>query len=101
MFSAVPRRPRRSYVVTCRTWQKLSQVVGLVVLANDGRPGNSRTRTDYILPSPLVRGSWQSPHRALRGPRTAENTERECYMMEMASEEEHDPEEAEGGDAIE
>ena len=42
---------------------------------SSSRPGNSRTRTDYILPSRLlVRGSWQSPRRALRGPRTAENT---------------------------
>ena len=41
--------------------QKLSQVVGLVVLANDGRPGNSRTRTDCILPSHLVRGVLAVP----------------------------------------
>ena len=31
-------------------------------------------RTDYVLPSRLVPGSWQSPRRALRGPRTTANT---------------------------
>ena len=54
----------------------MSQIVGFVVLHNDGRPGNSRTRTDGILSSRLVPGSWKSPRRALRGPRTAENTAR-------------------------
>ena len=52
----------------------MSQIVGLVVLPNDGRPGNLRTRTNGILSSRLVPGSWQSPRRALRGPRTTENT---------------------------
>ena len=47
------------------------------VLPNDGRPGNSRMRTDGILSSRPVPGSWQSPRRALRGPRTAENTGRD------------------------
>jgi len=52
----------------------MSQVVGLFVLANNGRPGNSRTRTDYILPSYLVRGSFKSTYQVLQGPWTAENT---------------------------
>jgi len=48
--------------------------VVFVVLPNDDRPGISRRRTDHILPSRLVPGSWQSPRRALRGPQTVENT---------------------------
>jgi len=52
---------------------KLSRIVKLVV-HNDGRPGSSRTRADYLVPSRLVRGSWQSPRRALPGPWTVENT---------------------------
>ena len=68
---AVPCRPLPSPSVP---YLKLAQTVGLLVLTNDGRPGSSRTRTDDILPSRLVRGSWQSRRRALRGPRTAENT---------------------------
>ena len=65
LFSAVFRRPPPSPTVP---YQNMSQIVGLVVLPNDGRPGNSRTRTDYVLPSGPVPGSWQSPRRALRGP---------------------------------
>ena len=81
LFSAVFRRrlpspavlhhPRLSPTVP---YKNMSQTVGLVVLPNDGRPGYSRTRTDGILSSRLVPGSWQSPRRALRGPRTTENT---------------------------
>jgi len=52
----------------------MSQVVGLVVLGNDGNTANSRTRTDYILPSRLVQWSVQSTHWALPGPCTAQNT---------------------------
>ena len=68
---AVPRRPPPSPAVP---YQNMSQIVGLAVLPNDGRPGDSRTRTDGILSSRPVPGSWQSPRRALRGPRTTENT---------------------------
>ena len=69
--SAVLHHPRPSPTVP---YHNMSQIVGLVIPPNDGRPGNSRTRTDGILSSSLVPGSWQSPRRALRGPRTAENT---------------------------
>ena len=61
----------------------MSQIVGLVVLPNDGRPGNSRTRTDGILSSRLVPGSWQSPRRALRGPRTTANTAEEFVRRQQ------------------
>ena len=71
LFSAVSCRPPPSPTVPYRN---MSRIVGLVVLPNDGRPENSRTRTDGILSSRLVPGSWQSPRRALRGPRTAANT---------------------------
>ena len=81
LFSAVFRRPPPSPAVLHHPrpsptvpYQNMSQIVGLVVLPNDGRPGNSRTRTDGILSSRLVPGSWQSPRRALQGPRTTENT---------------------------
>ena len=37
--------------------------MGLVAHAKDGRPGNSKTRTDFILPSRLARGSLQSSQR--------------------------------------
>jgi len=53
----------------------MSQIVGLVGLPNDGRPGNLKLRTDYVLPSRPVPGCWQSPSRALRVPRTAANTD--------------------------
>jgi len=48
-------------------WQKLSQVIGLIVLANNSHPGNSRMKTDGILPPSLIQRSWQSPW-------TAQNT---------------------------
>ena len=86
----VPHRPPPSPTVPCRPlpspsvpYLKLAQTVGLLVLNNDGRPGSSRTRTADILPSRLVRGSWQSHRRALRRPRTAENTG--CCGTERAS----------------
>ena len=47
---------------------------GPAVLPKDGRPVASRTGADRVLPSRPVRGSWQSPRRAPRGPRTVENT---------------------------
>ena len=47
---------------------KLSHIVGLVILHNDGRPASSRTRADCLVPSRLVGGSWQSPRRPYRGP---------------------------------
>jgi len=47
---------------------KLSYIVGLVALHNDSRPASSPTRTDYLMPSRLIRGAWQSPRRALPGP---------------------------------
>jgi len=57
---AVPRRPRRSYVVTCRPLAEVSQVVGLVVLANDGRPGiKGRGRTTFC--RPVSSGGLGSP----------------------------------------
>ena len=71
LFSVVFHRPMPSPTVL---HQKMSQIVGLVVLPNDGGPENSRTRTDHVLPSRLVPGSWKFPCRALQGPRTAENT---------------------------
>ena len=66
-------------------YQNVSQIVGLVALPNDGRPGNSRTRTDYVLPSRLFPGSWQSPRRALRGPRTAANIAFSFLLTHMRS----------------
>jgi len=53
---------------------KMSYLVGPVVRHKDARPEVSRTGVDRILPSRPVQGSWQSPRRALRGPRTVENT---------------------------
>ena len=70
MLSAVFRRPRRPYVVTIPAvpWEKLSQAVGLVVLANDGRPGNSRTRMDYIFSSrPVIFQSCPTCRNERRG----------------------------------
>jgi len=75
LFSAVFRRPLPSPTVPYRNMSLFVGLVGLVVLPNYGRPGNSRTRTDYVLPSRPVPGCWQSPRRALRGPRTAANTD--------------------------
>ena len=53
----------------------MSYLAGPAVRHKDGRPEVSRTGVDRILPSRPVQGSWQSPRRALRGPRTVENTE--------------------------
>ena len=50
-FPVVFRRPLPSPTVP---YQNMSQIVGLVVLPNDGCLGNSRTRTDGILSSLLV-----------------------------------------------
>jgi len=52
----------------------MSYLAGPAVRHKDGRPEVSRTGVDRILPSRPVQGSWQSPRRALRGPRTVENT---------------------------
>ena len=68
LFSAVFRRPPPSPYRPLLEYRNMSQIVGLVVLPNDGRPGNSRTRTDHVLPSRPVPGSWQSPARPYRGP---------------------------------
>ena len=67
-----PRHPRPSSTVPYRN---MSQMVGLALLPDHCRPGNSRMRTDYVLPSLPVPGSWQSPRRALGGPRMAANTD--------------------------
>ena len=46
----------------------MSQIVGLVVLPNDGRPGNSRTRTDGILSSrPVIFSSCPTSRNERRG----------------------------------
>ena len=55
-------------------YQIMSQIVGLVILLNDCRPGNSRMRTDGILSSLLVPWSWQSPSQGLWGLRKTTNT---------------------------
>ena len=75
LCSAVPRCPLPSPTTPGRPppsptvpYLIMSQIVGLVVLPNDGRPGNSRTRMDYVLPSRPVLGAWQSPRGALWGP---------------------------------
>jgi len=69
----------------------MSYLAGPAVRHKDGRPEVSRTGVDRILPSRPVQGSWQSPRRALRGPRTVENTgrwERRKEVMVRRSEEE-------------
>ena len=53
----------------------MSYLAGPAVRHKDGRPAVSRTGVDRILPSRPVQGAWQSPRRALRGPRTVENTD--------------------------
>ena len=58
----------------------MSYLAGPAVLHNDGRPEVSRTGVDRVLPSRPVQGSWQSPRRALRGPRTVENTACVAYF---------------------
>ena len=48
--------------------KNMSQTVGLVVLPNDGHPGNSRTRTDGILSSrPVIFSSCPSSRNERRG----------------------------------
>ena len=70
-YSAVFCRPPPSPIAP---YANLSRIVGPAVLSNEGRSEDSRTRTDRILSSRPVQGSWQSPYGALRGPRTVENT---------------------------
>ena len=53
-FPVVPRRPPPSLLSPITPYKNMSQIVVLVVLPNDGRLGNSRTRTDSILSSRLV-----------------------------------------------
>ena len=49
-------------------YKNMSQIVGLVVLPNDGRPGNSRTRTDDILSSrPVIFSSCPTSRNERRG----------------------------------
>ena len=79
--STTPGRPLPPPAVP---YQNMSQIVGLVVLPNDGRPGNSRTRTDGILLSRLVLGSWQSPPGPTE-PRMAENTALSLILVVTAS----------------
>ncbi|RPB05595.1 hypothetical protein L873DRAFT_519026 [Choiromyces venosus 120613-1] len=67
----VPHSPLPSHLVP---YPRLFYIVGPVVLLNDGRSESSKTRTDHILPSLLVRGSWQLLCRSLQGPWTVENT---------------------------
>ena len=69
--SAVFRRPSS---LPAFLYPKLSHIVGLVVLYNDGRPASSRTGADCLVPSRLVWGSWKSPRRARPGPWTVSNT---------------------------
>ena len=62
---AVPRRPPPSSITP---YKNMSQIVGLVVLPNDGRPGNSRTRTDGILSSrPVIFSSCPTSRNERRG----------------------------------
>ena len=63
--SAVPRRlPLFSAV----PYQNMSQIVGLVVLPNDGLPGNSRMRTDGILSfRPVIFSSCPTSRNEIRG----------------------------------
>ena len=49
LFSVVFRFSPPSPGVLHHPYKNMTQIVGLVVLPNDGRPGNSRTRTDGIL----------------------------------------------------
>ena len=75
---AVPGRPPQSPAVPCRPLRspmlKMSCLAGPAVRHKDGRPEVSKTGVDRTPPSRPVQGSWQSPRRALRGPRTVENT---------------------------
>ena len=62
---AVPRRPPPS---STTPYKNMSQIVGLVVLPNDGRPGNLRTRTDGILSSrPVIFSSCPTSRNERRG----------------------------------
>ena len=49
-------------------YQNISPIVGLVVLPNDGRPGNSRTRTDGICRPVSSRGLGSPPAGPYGGP---------------------------------
>jgi len=60
LFPAFLHHPRPSPTIP---YQNMSQIVRLVVLPNNSRPGNSRTRTDSILSSCLAPRSWQPPGR--------------------------------------
>jgi len=74
LIVAVPHHPPPSPTVPhVPLRQLLSYIVGPAILNNDGRPEISRTRTDRLLLSRPVQGSWQSPRRAPPGPRTVEN----------------------------
>jgi len=53
---------------------KLSCLMKLIVLHNDGRPAGSQAKMDCIVVSGLVRVSWQFPRWALQGPWTVANT---------------------------
>ncbi|PUU82479.1 hypothetical protein B9Z19DRAFT_1120652 [Tuber borchii] len=53
----------------------MSYLAGPAVLHNDGSPEVSMMSVDRILPSRPVRSSWQSPRRALQGPRPFVNTD--------------------------
>ena len=99
--SAIPCHPPPSSTTPYHPlsrYKNMSQILGLVVLLNNGRPGNSRTMTDGILSShPVIfstcptsrneRRGWTTfclpvssrapgspPCQALQGPRTAANT---------------------------
>ena len=62
---AVPRRPPPS---STTPYKNMSQIVGLVVLPNDGRLGNLRTRTDGILSSrPVIFSSCPTSRNERRG----------------------------------
>ena len=80
-----PTTPGRSTKAPAVPYTKLSHIVGLIVLHNDGRPASSRTRTDCIVTSLLVRGSWQFPRRALPGPWTVANTGKQFIKMLLES----------------
>ena len=72
---AVPRRPPSSPAVLhhplpspITSYKHMSRIVGFVVLPNDDRPGNSRTRTDGILSSrPVIFSSCPTNRSERRG----------------------------------
>ena len=75
LYSAVACRPPSSPAVLhhplpspTTPYKNMTQIVGLVVLPNDGRPGNSRTRTDGILSSrPVIFSSCPTSRNERRG----------------------------------